>query len=197
MFSAAFRNGQRQGIAMHQHYSLLSATLLLAFSMMVVPVAAQETQVWLHVHIEGQAGEITEIDFPLAALEAMLSMAPETLVSNGEVKVGEQQGISIVTLREMWLRLRNGGDMDFIAWEAMGQKVRLARVDDKVEIRVNGPQGNLRGDMPVTIVNALFSSEGDILNIPAAIAELKSLRGDIINIIEDDREVRAWIDEIP
>lgn len=159
-------------------------------------VAAQDSQLWIHVQIEGQENENANIDLPVAALEAMLSMAPETVVSNGQVQVGAEQGISVTALREMWYQLRDTSDMNFLTFEEANQTLRVARVGNQIEVRVNGSNGNVQANLPVTIVDALLASEGDTLNISAAIAELKNLRGDIININEDSRQVRVWIDEV-
>ena len=72
----------------------------------------------------------------------------------------------------------------------------VARVGDQIEVRVDGSDGTVRLDLPVAVVDALFSSEGDNLNIAAAIGELKNLRGNIITVSEENRQIRVWIDEV-
>ena len=159
-------------------------------------VTAQEVQPWIHVEIAGQAGENANINLPVAALEAVLSMAPDTIITDGQVRVGEAQGVSVSSLREMWQQLRSAGDTEFITLEEADQTVRVARVGDQIEVRVDGSDGTVRLDLPVAVVDALFSSEGDNLNIAAAIGELKNLRGNIITVSEENRQIRVWIDEV-
>ena len=45
------------------------------------------------------------------------------------------------------------------------------------------------------MVDALFSGEGQELNLKEAISELKSLRGDIVRVDDGETKVRIWIDE--
>ena len=163
---------------------------------MTVLVSGQEVQPWIHVEIESQEGENANINLPVAALEAVLSMAPETVVTDGQVRVGEQHGVSVSSLHEMWQQLRSAGDTEFITLEEADQTVRMARVGDQIEVRVDGSDGTVRVDLPVAVVDALFSGEGDNLNIGAAIEKLKNLRGDIIHVREENRQIRVWIDEV-
>ena len=49
--------------------------------------------------------------------------------------------------------------------------------------------------MPVSLVDAFLSGEGEEGNIQAAVAELQKRRGDIVRVKDDDSNVRVWIDE--
>jgi hypothetical protein len=53
----------------------------------------------------------------------------------------------------------------------------------------------VRVEIPVSLVDALLSGEGEEANIEAAIVELKKRRGDIVRVQDDDSHVRVWIDE--
>jgi hypothetical protein len=174
----------------------MSLMLVAGVAALTALVAAQEVQPWVHVQIEGGSGENANINLPVAALEAVLSMAPDTVVADGQVRVGQDQGISVSALRETWLQLRTAGDMEFLTVQDGEQTVRVARSGDMIELRVDGNDGNVRADLPVAIVDALLSSEGETLNISAAIAELKNLRGDIIHVTSEDQQIRVWIDEV-
>jgi hypothetical protein len=50
-------------------------------------------------------------------------------------------------------------------------------------------------EIPVSLVDALLSGEGDEPNIEAAVSELRKLRGDIVRVHDDDSHVRVWVDE--
>ena len=181
---------------MRQRRRAWMLVLVACATAMTVLVTAQEVQPWIHVEIESQEGENASINLPVATLEAVLSMVPETIVTDGQVRVGEEHDVSVSVLREMWQQLRSAGDTEFITLEEAGQTVRVARVGDQIEVRVDGSDGTVRVDLPVAIVDALFSGEGDNLNIAAAIGELKNLRGDIIHVREEGRQIRVWIDEV-
>ena len=49
--------------------------------------------------------------------------------------------------------------------------------------------------MPVSVVDALLSGEGEQVNVQAAVAELQKRRGDIVRVQRAGRNVRIWIDE--
>ena len=49
--------------------------------------------------------------------------------------------------------------------------------------------------MPVSLVDAFLSGEGEEGNFDAAIAELQKRRGDVVRVKDEDSNVRVWIDE--
>ena len=53
----------------------------------------------------------------------------------------------------------------------------------------------IRIDLPVTAVDALFSGEGEKIDLGAAIAQLRTERGDIVRVDDEKKRVRIWIDE--
>jgi hypothetical protein len=65
----------------------------------------------------------------------------------------------------------------------------LVEVDDRKE----GDKVNVQ--VPMSVVDALFSGDGQELNLKEAISELKSLRGDIVRVDDGETKVRIWIDE--
>ena len=57
------------------------------------------------------------------------------------------------------------------------------------------PWLHVRVEVPVSLVDALLSGEGESANIQAAVAELQKRRGDIVSVREEDSTVRVWIDD--
>jgi hypothetical protein len=51
----------------------------------------------------------------------------------------------------------------------------------------------VRVDIPVGVVDALLSGDGESFNLLAAINELEGNTGDIVNIEDGDETVRVWI----
>ncbi len=182
----------------------ISRTLALATvgAMVAVPLAAQdtaeETRSWLHVQVESQGdeGERMALNLPLRAIGAVMAMAPEEIItSDGRLTVAEEHGVSVSDIRTMWQEFMVVGDTEFVAIEHDDRTVRIARAGERIEIRVEGEDENVRVDLPIVVVDALLSGEGDTLNIAAAIDQLGGLRGDIILVTEEERQIRVWVDE--
>lgn len=153
---------------------------------------------WLHVHIEGAAdeGERMALNLPLGAVGAVLAMAPRGMVSSdGQLVIPEEHGVSVSELRTMWRELMAAGDSEFVTMQRADQSVRVARTGEQVQVRVTGPEETVSVDLPVAVVDALLSGEGDTLNLSAALDELRELRGDIVRVVEQRRQIRVWVDE--
>ena len=65
---------------------------------------------------------------------------------------------------------------------------------DKVGKEGEGAE-EVRIEVPVSLVDAILSGEGEEINLKAAIAELQNQRGNIVTVREKDTSVRIWIDE--
>jgi hypothetical protein len=83
-----------------------------------------------------------------------------------------------------------------VSVEEKDETIKVWRQGDQVHVRVEEKgQEEVRVEVPVSLVDALLSSEGDTVNIKAAVAELQKKRGDIVTVSEPDTTVRVWIDE--
>jgi hypothetical protein len=73
----------------------------------------------------------------------------------------------------------------------------VARKGDLVQVRVKntGSREEVHVDVPVAVVDALLSGEGESLNVKAGVAALRALRGDIVRVNDKETSVRVWIDE--
>ena len=173
-----------------------------AAAMVVVPLgaqeAAEETGSWLHVQIESKGAETGQmaLNLPLRAVGAFVAMAPEEVVSSdGRLTVAEEHGVSVSEIRTMWRELMAAGDSEFAAVQRDDRTVRVARADDQIEINVTSVDANIRIDLPVVVIDALLSGDGETLNLVAAIDQLGDLRGDIVRVTEETRQIRIWVDE--
>ena len=122
-------------------------------------------------------------------------MAPDTVISEGQLRIG-QHGLAVSDIRQMWQELRNAGDTEFVTAQQGDQMVRVARVGERIIVRIEEDDRTVRADLPVAVVDALLSGDGETLNITAALEELSTLRGDIINVTEEKRQIRVWIDDV-
>jgi hypothetical protein len=89
------------------------------------------------------------------------------------------------------------GDAEFATVEEDDQKVRIARAGNLMLIHVDKTDGeeSVRVEVPIEVVDALFSGQGEELNLRAGFAELQKRRGDIVRVKDNDSTVRIWIDE--
>ena len=157
---------------------------------------AQETQVWLHVQVEGEGAENSRMDLPLDVVGVALAMAPSSIIPEGQLQMARERGVSVSTLRQMWQEIQGAGDGEFITVQAADETVRVARVGERIDVRVDEPDRTVQAEFPVSVVDALLSGDGDSLNLAAAVAQLHEMRGDIAHVREDDRQIRVWIDEV-
>ena len=177
---------------------MVMATLVASAATLGMPATEQESEPWVHVEITGNT-ELS-INLPMAAVTALLALVPDTIVQNGEFQLGSNQQVPVGAIRDMWQELRTVGDVDFVTIENDGQDVRIAREGDTILVNVSNSEGDaaaVRVEIPVPVVDALLSGEGETLNIRAAIEELSTLRGELVRVIESNNNIRVWIDESP
>jgi hypothetical protein len=152
----------------------------------------------------------------MTVVEAVLKASPQIIEEHGKVKLGGHHGMSLADMRRAWKELAAVGDAELVTVESEDENVRVARKGDLVQVFVDrkaparkaeaGPEkakgaaksdgpGEVRVEVPVSLVDALLSGEGDEVNIQAAVSELKKLRGDIVRVREEGSNVRIWIDD--
>ncbi|MCY4660455.1 MAG: hypothetical protein OXF93_11670 [Acidobacteria bacterium] len=166
-----------------------------------LPVAQDAPQPWIHVEVVGgdEEGNVS-VNLPLAAAEVLASMIPPERIGGGEIQLTDTGvSVSIPAVRKMWSQLMDAGDAEFITIEHEDDTVRVARSGDEIEVRMarGGEAETAEMRLPVAVVDALLSGDGDSLNLRAALDRLSELRGDIVRVREDDRRIRVWIDEVP
>ena len=160
---------------------------------------AQAKTPWIHVRVEEPRKESkVSVNVPMTVAMAALSLAPEKVASGGRVHLGDGcRGPSVAELRRMWKELRATGDAEIVSVEDKTQTVKVARVGDRIRVRVDDPSREeaVNVEVPVTAVDALFSGESEDLNLRAALEELQKLRGEVVRVDDKNSKVRIWIDE--
>ena len=193
--------------------SILAGVGLLALSVLPAATAAAQTgTAWLHVRVE-EAKEASKVsvNLPMTVVEAILKASPEMIEKHGKVHFGEEHGLKMADIRKAWKALAQVGDAEFVTVESEDENVRVARKGDLVQVFVDarpkagkeaagkagkpGKPEEVRVEVPVSLVDAFLSGEGEEGNFDAAIAELQKRRGDIVRVKDDDSNVRIWIDE--
>jgi NADH dehydrogenase/NADH:ubiquinone oxidoreductase subunit G len=197
---------------------------ILALALVPAPGAVAQTgaPAWLHVRVEeAEKAQKVSVNLPMTVVEAVLKASPELLEEHGKVKIGEHHGMRLADMRRAWKELSAVGDAELVTVESDDENVRVARKGDLVLVyvdhkagarhakaeaapekaekpaksaRPDGP-GEVRVEVPVSLVDALLSGEGDTLNVQAAANELMKRRGDIVRVRDEGNNVRIWIDE--
>jgi hypothetical protein len=189
---------------MQKRYYLLA----LAAALILVPTALQAAtdSPWIHIEVREDGGSRTKVDLnlPLSLVQVALDVAPEKIISNGHIKIDHHghHDLSIADLRRMWQELRDAGEAEFVTVEEEDEKVKITREGDhlRIDVEERSHHGESETEtvhvkVPVSVVDALMSGEGEELNLRDALELLKNERGEIVRVEGGDSDVRIWIDE--
>jgi 2,4-dienoyl-CoA reductase-like NADH-dependent reductase (Old Yellow Enzyme family) len=157
---------------------------------------------WLHVRVDehGKSSKV-RVNVPMTVVEAALEAAPETIVDKGRIKIDlghhDDHDLSLADMRRIWQQLKDAGDTEIVSVEEEDETVKVARQGDLVQVRVSKTSGKeeVHVDVPVSLVDAVLAGSGDSVDVKAVIRELRSRRGDIVRVNDEDSTVRIWIDE--
>ncbi len=182
--------------------------------------AAQTNTAWLHVRVdEAQKASKVRVNLPMTVVDAVVKATPDLIEEHGKVNFGEHHGMKLADCRRAWKQLMAVGDAEFVTVESEDENVRVQRKGDlvivyadhkghaarpvKAEAEAGKPEapakgkgpGEVRIEVPVSLVDALLSGEGEEVNLQAALAEVQKRRGDIVRVHDTDADVRIWIDD--
>jgi len=157
---------------------------------------------WLHVRVEeprpGSRGSRVHVNLPMAAVEAALQAVPDAVASEGRFHFGRHgRGMEISEFRRLWQELKGAGDAELVSVDDDDEHVSVSRKGDLLQVRVqeHGERETVYVDVPAAVVDALFSGSGEELNVRAAVAELRTRRGDVVRVNDRNSTVRIWIDD--
>ena len=179
----------------------------LAAALLVSGVAqAQQDAPWLHIRVTeaGEDGSRVAINLPVSLVQVFADIAEKEIqkeLSGDSSRIDfdmDDHGIRIADLRNAWTELRNAGDADFVEVEGDDEYLKISRAADKIVIEFDGHDGDRNGrvEVPVSVVDALLSGEGEQINIRAALDEMirSATDGEIVFIEDGDTTVRIWIE---
>jgi len=153
---------------------------------------------WIHVEVTEKDGAEVRVNLPMSAVEVALEVAQDEAFDEGYIRIDESD-ITVDELRSIWNELRESGDGEYVQVRDNDEEVHIFRKGDYIVVDVTDDPSdegqNVHLEVPTSVVDALFSGEGDELNIKAAVAELqKTAKGEVINIKDGGDHVRIWID---
>ena len=159
----------------------------------------QASELWIHVEASGARADM-DLNMPVALVEAALAIAPDAVVSQGQLQLGAGYELPVSTIRHLWRALSGTtSPAEPVTVRYGSRQVRIARSADTILVSILDQQFSeeLRIEIPLSVVDALLSGEGDELNIRAALEELSMLDGAVVQVVEPDSNIRVWIDDNP
>ena len=127
---------------------------------------------WIHVVVveTGEDDTRVNVNLPLSVVQVVLEAAPEKIISDGELHLRYvDKDLDIESLRKMWAELLEASDAEFVTIEEEDETVRVRREGDFIRIdiddRADGDPEQVHLDIPVSVVDALFSGDGETFNI--------------------------------
>jgi hypothetical protein len=186
--------------------AMTAAALAAVVALAPLGVQAQQSQPvgsspWVHVRVvdTDDNDERMAINLPLAVVELMLRVVPAQVMEQGRAELKDlPAGLRLSDVRALWRQLAAAGDAELVSMRHEDQTIHVARRGDQIQVRMTDDDGDqaMSVDVPARVVDALLSGDGEDLNIDAAITELRTIRGDLVNLRgNDEHEVRVWIDE--
>ena len=91
---------------------LWSGVMLAIFLTCAVPTAStgkqsalqvQASELWIHVEASGARADM-DLSMPVALVEAALAIAPDAVVSQGQLQLGAGYELPVSTIRHLWRR---------------------------------------------------------------------------------------------
>jgi len=181
-----------------KRHILTWAGLTLALVLSLATLWAQQAEAWIHVRVTEPAGDNTvSVNLPLSLAQVALEIAPRDVLEKGRLKLS-QNDISVADIRRLWAELKATGDAEFVTIEEKDKTVRVARAGEYLRVNVqdqSAKRETVQIRMPIAVVDALLSGEGETMDVAAAIAQLKGQRGEIVSVESAESQVRIWIDE--
>jgi hypothetical protein len=182
-----------------------SAYLLATVALVLLPSSLLRAESpWIHVQVREHDGNRAKVNvnLPLSVVQVAMAAAPEKIISDGHIHIDHhgRHHLSISDLRRIWQELRDSGEAHFVEVEDDQEKVNVFREGDTIRIEIEDldddpDRETVNVKVPIAVVDALFSGEGDELNIGDALDLLKDQRGEIVRVEGGDADVRIWIDE--
>jgi hypothetical protein len=174
---------------------LMATVLGLGMTGFAVDAQAQDGS-WVHLRVTEAEGATVSIDLPVSLVGMALEVAGNQAALEGAARFGQNDNMGLDDLRALWAELRDAGDGQFVDITEEGSRVRMFREGDRVSINAEeGDATRVKIEVPISVVDILLGDEGDSLDFVGALHELsRTGSGDIVEIIDGDNTVRAWVD---
>ena len=173
----------------------MKALVLIPILLLASATLTAAEDLWLHVYVQEGTEETVKVNVPLSLVESILPMIETNEFKGGKIQVMEEIEAEGVDIRGIWQELRNAKDGDYVTVQGQDENVRVSKEDGYIKINVDEGDEQVRVRIPLAVLDALFSSSDDELDLLAAIRALGEFAGEDLVVVEsDDESVRIWID---
>ena len=174
----------------------LRGTAIVAALLLTAGSAAADSDLWLHVRVEGDGATKVSVNLPLSLVEKAMPMLPIDHMHHTKIDV-DGLDLEIADLRELWEEVKASPDMTFVTVEDEGEEVRVWKENQHLYVTVseNDSADHVNVRVPIAVVDAILSGEGNELNLRAGIEALADLgEGELVTVNEDDERIKVWVD---
>ena len=182
---------------MSNRRKILLVALVLGFGLSSLASAAG---LWLHVRVEEADGAKVKVNVPASMVEKAIAMIPDEHMRHGRIHFDDEwDHMTPAQLRELWQEIKDSPDMTFVTVEEDDESVRVWKEAGYLKVHVIEEHRNEQVDVqvPLAVVDALLSGEGDELDIEGAIRALVDQgEGELVTVKGDDETVRVWVDNV-
>lgn len=173
---------------------------LVAGCLLLGAAAAQEKAPaptkWVNIHVvEAKDKTTVDVRVPLSLLAVAIDSIKSDEFVNGKIKIDIKD--QEVDFRKIWAELRKVENTDFVKVTSEKENVLVSRQGDLMVVKVTEPnqeKPKVLVKVPVRLVDKVFSAEGNEIDLKALVAELGSFQGDLVEVHEEDADVRIWIE---
>ena len=192
----------RETLIMRKTLFVFLALIGLAFA----PAMADTSDLWLHVSVDENDADETSVrvNVPLHLVRSLLptiDVSPH--LKGGKVNISNElrdAEIEGVNLREMWAQIKAADDGEYVTVKSRRENVRVAKEKGYFIIDVDETHGDGEGErvrvrMPLKVLEAAISEDGESIDLLAAIDALGDFQGeDLVRVEGSSEQVRIWID---
>ncbi|MBW8876618.1 MAG: hypothetical protein JF614_16760 [Acidobacteria bacterium] len=170
---------------------------LLAAGLVTTAHRAVAAELWLHIDVNGK-GDQVNVNLPLSMVRSMAAPMLEEKGHGSKRLHVRDKDFSVSELRQAWREIADGPDANYVTVRDKDSDVHIGKEGDYLRLKAkdHGPNGDdVDMKIPLEVVAALFSSDGDELNIGAALEALaRRGEGELMTVTGKDETVRIWVD---
>lgn len=171
------------------------------FSLLLGLSAFAQSKHWLHIHVDGEDSEQVRVNLPLNLVSTVLPILEEKGLAPDELKLTEVdidgKKLTVQDMRTIWQAIKDEGSFELANVVSTDANVRVFLDGQNLMVATDEQSGEkVNVKIPVVVVDALLSGEGEQLNLTAAVEALSNMGAEDLVLVEaDDARVRIWVDD--
>jgi hypothetical protein len=181
--------------------NLKKSLFVVALVLTLCVTASAQTKSWLHVHVDSEDSEQVKVNLPLSVVSTVLPIVADKELNLAkfqaeEIEFGGKK-LTVEEIRAIWNSVREGGSYELANVVSDDTTVRVFIDEEFLMVKTDEAEGDkVNVQIPVRIVDALFSGSENQLNIQGALEALQDIGSQQLVLVEaEDATVRVWIDE--